>query len=323
MVLKSFLIRLLFALVLNPLNLPAQDSGCTRHTVAVGVVDRDWNLVRGLGAANFHGKVRGSDVQILSTSIDTSPRRIVLLLDASGSMMGEGCETAKVVAEYLIRLAPPQASLAQMGFSGTVRYTADFYQDRSELMKTLADLLKLCGAPRGRTALFDAISSGLTTVGSLGVGDVIYAVTDGGDNASRTDPGKVEKALLTEGVRLFAVVTSSETPTNRRSSEVTEGVNRLRSMVEATGGNMLTLQYGSVVQGSHIKAHTYEEALNLALQRMYQQMGEFYRVEVSLPEQFEKPTKWKLEVVDANGRPMRGVEVHYPQELMPCANASP
>jgi len=36
----------------------------------------------------------------------------------------------------------------------------------------------------------------------------------------------------------------------------------------------------------------------------------------------DKPTKWKLEVIDASGKPMRGVEVHSPQELMPCAKAS-
>ncbi|MGA2076046.1 MAG: hypothetical protein ABSH52_21365 [Terriglobia bacterium] len=66
-----------------------------------------------------------------------------------------------------------------------------------------------------------------------------------------------------------------------------------------------------------------QDAVDLTFRRFYQQMGRFYRLDVRLPETVEKPTKWKLEVIDTNGKPIRGVEVHYPQELMPCAKASP
>jgi len=66
-----------------------------------------------------------------------------------------------------------------------------------------------------------------------------------------------------------------------------------------------------------------QDAVDLTFRRFYQQMGRFYRLDVRLPETVEKPTKWKLEVIDTNGKPIRGVEVHYPQELMPCAMASP
>jgi hypothetical protein len=83
---KPFLIGLLIVISLN-LNLAAQDNGCTSRTVPVGVVDREWNLVRGLSAANFRANLHGQEVKILSAAIDTSPRHIVLLLDASGSMM--------------------------------------------------------------------------------------------------------------------------------------------------------------------------------------------------------------------------------------------
>ena len=82
---KPFLIGLLITITLNA-NLAAQDNGCTSRTVPVGVVDRGWNLVRGLSAANFRANLHGQEVKIISAAIDTSPRHIVLLLDASGTI---------------------------------------------------------------------------------------------------------------------------------------------------------------------------------------------------------------------------------------------
>jgi hypothetical protein len=95
-------------------------------------------------------------------------------------------------------------------------------------------------------------------------------------------------------------------------------------MIDATGGNKLFVPYDAMAEPyAKIGAKTAADAVDVALQRLSQQMGEFYRLDVRLPESVNKPTKWKLAVVDASGRPMRGVEVHYPQELMPCAKASP
>jgi len=95
-------------------------------------------------------------------------------------------------------------------------------------------------------------------------------------------------------------------------------------VIETTGGNTLFVPYAAMGEPyKHIRAKTGAEAVDLALQRWYRQMGEFYRLEVRLPKQVDQPTKWKLEVVDADGRPMQEVEIHYPIELMPCANARP
>lgn len=95
-------------------------------------------------------------------------------------------------------------------------------------------------------------------------------------------------------------------------------------MVEATGGNVLTFPYIAGLQPyRYIKAKTKTEAVGLALQRLYQEMGEFYRVELKLAETVDKPTKWEPEVIQANAKQNRHVEVHFPQRLMPCAKASP
>jgi hypothetical protein len=329
MVSKTLLFALLFVTSLNLAKLPAQDSGCTQRTIAVGVVDGAWNFVPNLSAADFRGQFRGHDVQILSASVDTSPRHIVVLLDASGSMTdptyGGGWKIEKTVSEYLVRFAPPQTSIAFMGFSRTVLDTERFAEDAPELLKNLSALVKVCEQPRKGlhlTALYDAISSARSTLGVGKIGDVICALTDGEDNKSQTTTRAVEEELLSGRIRLFGVVMLHPL----RSARAPEGIGpeKLYSMAEATGGNGLNLPYtASEPPFKYMDATSSTDAVNFALQRLFLQMGEFYRVEMRLPETVEKPTKWKLEAVNTDGKPMRGVEVHYPQELMPCAKASP
>jgi hypothetical protein len=322
---RTFLIALLFVTSLNVTNLPGQDSGCTTRTIPVGVVDKQWVFVQGLNAANFRGKLHGHDVGIVSASLDTSPRHIVLVLDASGSVMGRQWETARSFSKGVIRFAPPRASIAQMGFSLSVLGSATFDQDRLTLLKRLEDLVRVCEQAQVNrsTALYDAISSALSSFGPLNVGDVIYAVTDGGDNASQTEPNKTKEDLLVAGIRLFAVVLVPHHAVRGRVP-ADSGFDRLHSMVEATGGNVLAFPYlGAWRPYSAIKARTGADAVGLALQRLCQQMGEFYRVKLRVPVALDKPTKWELEVITAKGKPNRRVEVHYPEQLMPCAKASP
>jgi hypothetical protein len=325
---KTFLIPFLFVTCLNPTGLPAQDSACTRRTVAVDVVDDQWNFVQGLSAANFRGKLRGHEVEILSASIDTSPRHIVLLLDASGSMIGSNqtWNVAKSVSEGLIRFASPRASIAQMAFAETALDTAGFEQDQSVLLLRQAALVKMAEQPRKtrKTALYDAIASARDTFGELGFGDVIYVVTDGEDNKSQSQPKRVEADLLTAGVRLFSVLICSDLAMRGRVPENGEGPDRLLSVVEATGGNVLILPYGAASHGNrYIRAKTTRDAIDLALHRLYEQMGEFYRLDLRLPETVDKPTKWKLEVIHENGKPNPQLEVHYSRQLTPCDKASP
>jgi hypothetical protein len=45
---------------------------------------------------------------------------------------------------------------------------------------------------------------------------------------------------------------------------------------------------------------------------------EYYRLEVELPAETEKPRDWKLDMVDAQGKRRKDVGVVYPQKLGPC-----
>ncbi len=179
-------------------------------------------------------------------------------------------------------------------------------------------------AKPGRAALYDAISAACGSYQAPAFGSVIYAVTHSGDENSLIQPETLEEDLVGAGIRLFSSLIEPSRETRRLTPEETEDSSRIRSVVEATGGNVFILPLGENFKPlayPHINAKTRGEQVQFAVHRLYQQMGELYRLDLRLPVTVDKPTDWKLEVTDENGRQNRRVEVHYPHKLMPCTTA--
>ena len=140
---RNFLVALwlLFLAGLAP-ELPAQEASSQRLTVAVNVVDSGGNVVRGLTTTNFSGKIGPKDVKIVSVTLDNQPRRIVILLDVSGSMTGSRSRwnLAYRAAWDIIALAPAESSLALLVFAETVEDTVKFTQEREAVLQRLSAL---------------------------------------------------------------------------------------------------------------------------------------------------------------------------------------
>ena len=58
------------------------------RSILVNVLDRDGNAIRDLTKDSFHVKINKQPVVVLGADYDLAPRRIVVLLDMSGSMGG-------------------------------------------------------------------------------------------------------------------------------------------------------------------------------------------------------------------------------------------
>jgi hypothetical protein len=303
--------------------LRAQEATCSQETVFANVTDPDGNPAPGLKATNFRASFRGRPVQILSASMNIEPRRIVLLLDASGSMLGP--ETGKWkaalgVAKNLVEKLPPPHSIGLLVFALKIDERVDFTQNRQAILDLLNNLQAGEKAlPKGlrTTALWDAILEGLALLGSPQPGDAIYAITDGGDNASITSPGKVKRALLAARVRLFALLPPLSCLGSGRTLEEIEGPDTLEDLANTTGGALVSgclttlasLGGGQALEPAQLQA---------ALDGLYRQMIKFYTLEVELPQPVDKMRDWKLEVV---GLPQRSkhMSLVYPRKLVPCA----
>jgi hypothetical protein len=66
----------------------SQTTPCTEQSVVVDVRDRFGHFVSGLQPGSFDASSHGQALRVLSASLPREPRRVVLLLDVSGSIAG-------------------------------------------------------------------------------------------------------------------------------------------------------------------------------------------------------------------------------------------
>ncbi len=298
-----------------------QEPPCATRTVLVGVINRDGSPVEGLEAANFRA---GFPVQILSVAHESRPRRIVILLDASGSML-RGMANSLSVAVHMASYAPANSAVSLLTFGGRIVGRVDFAGGRQGVLQELENIRlgrtsKAYGT--GRTALYDAILEAVKTLGPSSEGDVIYAITDGGENASHNRHREVDNALLGAHLRLFAFVLASP---GARTPEEMSGPYTLREFVLNSGGNFAYAgPLGVEIDGEHPRPADDAAAMDVALRRLYGQMTDVYRLEIKLAAPVDKLRSWKLELVERLGVNKKNLHLLYPHKLMPCnANDSP
>lgn len=291
-------------LLLLGISLRARDSGFCTDSIIVNVRDHQGQQVAGLLPSSFHATVGKDVLKIMSATIGTAPPRIVLLLDQSGSINGfnGSLDAEMAAAEDFVDLNEGKAHVAVVVFSDHVIDTIGFDRPRREILQKLS--ARRDG--KGQTAFYDSLIYGASLFGTTEPGDAVYAITDGGDNRSKSHPRDVEHKFVSKGVRLFAFVLS-----HRYFSTEEESMGRadLAELVEATGGAAVSM-VGSPVANQ-------ADRLRPARQSLYDSMERFYHLELEAPS-VGKESRWKLEVIGMRGKKRKDVEVDYPRNLAPC-----
>jgi hypothetical protein len=136
--------------------------------------------------------------------------------------------------------------------------------------------------------------------------DVIYVLSDGGDNASKMNAGKLQLAALSAGIRLYGILPLGISPA---TPEEEIGPKELAELAEETGG--VAIPYYDLL-GNSIERQQQRLALVKALLAL---PVESYRLEIQLAEEPDKRRGWNLEVVD---KIKGGVRIFYPHDLLPC-----
>jgi hypothetical protein len=140
-------------------------------------------------------------------------------------------------------------------------------------------------------------------------GDVILAVTDGGDNESVAKPADVIDTLQRNGLRLFALWPPLMPPPYPamiyREDFMTS---QLPRMIAATGGEYLG-------PATWLQADRTEDRERL--DKFYAQMVQYYRLDFQLPESIQNGDEKKLEVRDIKSK-FNG-NISYPRRLAPCS----
>lgn len=295
----------------------AQDTTCKRRKVLVCAMDKQGHTIAGLTQQNFKAKFRGKPAQIVDVRPFTTAPRIVIVLDASGSMADLWAH-ASVIAAHLPFAFREQERLALVIFNNKVTHEKGFGTPRQELVDLLRALQPAKAKKsnvKGRTSLHLGLLRAVEMLRPALPGDVIYLISDGGtDNRSGIGDQRVERTLLVTGIRFFAVVAVHPDSRFRIVSE--EGVAYLERLSETTGGAFLSV---TPIFSAGSAPSKQENELTGALYWLYRQIWELYEVEVELPLDVDKPREWKLELNPPPGVKKSGSQLSYPQKLLPCA----
>lgn len=284
--------------------LQAQTAGpCLDRTVVASVIDKGGNPVINLQAANFRGQVGGRDVTIVSAEPVPAPRRIAILMDTSGSML-DNLPVAKAVALDVLSAAP-QSQVALVTFADKVEVRVGFTQSSSQI----ADALKAV-TPGKRTALRDALIAGLQLLDPPGPDDLVFLITDGGNNLGKTTDAQLNKVLRTTHARILVFMFS-----NREAATPEEvfGEPNFSYLIQQTGGVVAGYDTGWL---KGIKP----DQLQLAVNRLLAQAVYAYNLKIQLSAPIEKPKHWNLKLVNLPEKVKRP-RITYPDELIPCAGS--
>lgn len=304
----------------------AQDASCFQRTLPLNIIDSQRRLIRLTDPSYFAGKIDREPAEILSIKPDDRPHRIVILLDSSGSMLGEQSgrkwQMARFVAAHIGKAKLPNTSVALMIFSDKVNEQMDFSQGASAVTRRLLEI----GADsnyakknvRGTTVLLDAVLSGLRMLGDSGFEDSIYAITDGGDNRSRSRMRDVREALVRRGVRLYVTLLSSENP-DRMVPEEQSGPSQVAGLAADTGGFVLgPLGANAFGRVSYNLRKDELRGIAMGLDGLYMAMTRDDLIEVELPRTLKKWSKWSLEFSSEKKAAHKDWLIVYPRELAPC-----
>jgi hypothetical protein len=283
----------------------------------VNVLDRNGNAVRDLTKDNFRVKVNNHPAAFLEASYSLAPRRIVVLLDISGSMAGGGgskkWQIAREAVTDLLTTSPNEVPIALLAFSDHVSTTFGFAEGRPAIAEWLGHGPSQREKLKGRTALFDAAVAGMKLLGPARPGDAIYAITDGGDNSSHTSESQTKELLLLSGIRLFVFLFAEPVLTVEERSGVDSVIDLARDsggFVFGTSARQRGTGFASwdvtydFSERTREKIKTYTQALNI-------QVNGFYTLRVATPVQPGKVGKISLEIVDAAGKTRKDVGFTY------------
>jgi VWFA-related protein len=204
--------------------------------------------VPGLTVDNFVVSDNGVVQELESVSLDAVPLSLTLVLDTSGSMVGERIHDLIDAVITLAKELRPQDSASLITFSEPMRFLVPMTRERTPLLTALSGIVA-----DGYTSLNDAVFMGLQ-MRPVDVGEtrpVLLVFSDGVDSSSWLSSAQlIESARRSRMLTLVVELVGSSDGGPVRSSDV------LRDLASASGGRHW------VAQNSRDLRSLFDKALN-------------------------------------------------------------
>src|ERR1035438_5071285 len=168
--------------------------------VNVTVTDPFNRLVTGLDQDNFRVFEDNAEQEIITFSSEDVPISIGVIFDYSGSMSNK-VSKAREAAIQFFKTANPQDEFFLVSFNERAELTSTFTNSVEDLQGRM-----MLTAPKGRTALLDAIYLGLSQMrGAHNPKRALLILSDGGDNHSRYNENDIKRLVKEADTQLYAI----------------------------------------------------------------------------------------------------------------------
>ncbi|HTZ48536.1 MAG TPA: VWA domain-containing protein [Verrucomicrobiae bacterium] len=206
--------------------------------VNVTVTDPYNRLVTGLEPDNFRVYEDNVEQEVVSFSSEDVPISIGVIFDFSGSMANK-VDKAREAAMEFFKTANPQDEFFLVSFNERAELTSAFTNSVEDLQSRM-----MLTAPKGRTALLDAIYLGLSEMrGAHNAKRALLILSDGGDNHSRYNENDIKRLVKEADTQLYAIGIYDPLGYRNRTPEELNGPSLLAEITELTGGRVFAVEH--------------------------------------------------------------------------------
>jgi Ca-activated chloride channel homolog len=221
----------LFASLAFAQDAPTIRSDTTLVLIPVSVTDKLNRFVVGLGKENFKLSEDGKNQIITEFSGEDAPLSVGILLDTSGSMDMKLNRSRSAAREFLKTMNDQDEGFL-IEFNDSVEMMHGFTKKFDEIDENLNHL-----QPKGLTALFDALHTGLREMHKAkNPRKALLLISDGGDNHSRYTAEDIASVVRDADVQIYAIGVFEPDFKIGRTKEEKSGPQLLAEIANQTGG---------------------------------------------------------------------------------------
>lgn len=303
-----------------------------RLAIPLVALTYDGRLVTGLQSVNL--RITGVKATIQNVTSDMSARKIVLLLDISGSMGGEDEEirngrwnNAKELVNVFLHDVSPQDFVALDVFATKEREIVPFTHDFASIRRAIG-LLPEPDSTEARsiygreTHSGDALSAILEAPDrTWGFGDSIVFFSDG-EFPEYPVMKTVRRRLAKRDIRVFLVFAVADTPAEMflhpyQGDAFQPIVDGAEAFMASTGGASFRPRVPGADPWEKFGTVYWANSAEKRVGDAYSVIQATYRVELQLKQPLRRGRKLKLELTDAKGKRVRNAALFYPRLLEP------
>jgi VWFA-related protein len=177
-------------------------SGVDLVNVTATVVDRNGRFVAGLGQNDFVVYEENELQEVTHFSNERVPVSLGLVLDTSGSMVGEKITNALMAVDrFLTKLLSPEDEIFLYKFNNVPDLIVDWTTDRQRLSRAIRRI-----SANGGTAMYDAVAESvpLAQTGQHRKRAIVL-ISDGNDTDSQVSLGEVKQLIRESEVLVYAI----------------------------------------------------------------------------------------------------------------------